>query len=229
LLVFVEDLLTAPGGPQALPQRFVPTMQTVIEVQPTEISEADLRSCIQVCVKTCLEGCIIVICLLSTLVLPKADIQPKTRKYDILNSHYSWILNCLARLWKIITPVKWHSADSRLEQCVVLLLETLASILDDVAKFKYETFLASKTLALLNQVICTVVSPSLGQLTLALERALCSALVELARAAGNSKLMLFDAQENILPLLKETKEDHSYWNAFSVDLQVCSSWPANVR
>lgn len=229
MLVYLEGLLATRDGPQTLQQRFVPTMQTAIEVQPAEISEADLRTFIQVCVKTSLEGCIIVICLLSTLVLPEAKNQMKIRKYDILNSHYSWILNCLARLWNTITPNKWHSAESRLEHCVVLLLETLASILGDVAKFKYETFLASKTLALLNQVICTVISPSLGHLTIALQRSLCSALVELARASGNSQLMLIDAQENILPLLRETKEDHSCWNAFSVDLQVCSLWPAYVR
>lgn len=229
LLVFVEGLLSARrSGTPALSQWCVPTMKTVMEVHPIELSEADLRNSIQVCVNTLLQGCIILGCLLSTLAIPEAKSQRQIRKHDIMSCDYPWILNCLARLWNVITPNKWDASD-RLEQCVVIFLETLTSILGQIAKFSYELFLASKTTALLSQVICTVISRGRGQLTNALEGSLCSALLELARTSAHSQLILAGFQGNLLPALKETKEDQSRWNEFAVDLQVCSLWPTDVR
>lgn len=227
LLVFVEGLLSARGTPTISPW-CVPTMQTVMEVQPIELSEEDLRNSIQVCVNTMLEGCIILDCLLSILALPAAKSQTQLRKYDIMNCDIYWILSSLARLWNVISPKKRDTVDDRLEQCVVILLETLIGLLGQVAKFRHEVFLASKTTALSSQVICTFISFGLSQSTIALEGSLCSALLELSRISAHSQYILAGFQENLLPVLREMKEDHCRWNASAVDLQVCSLWFANI-
>jgi hypothetical protein len=205
-------------------------MKTVMEVQPMTLSEADLMNCFQVCVNTFSEGCIILGCLLSTLALPEAKAQRQIWKNGYTKFDFAWILSCLGRLWNVIAPKKWDFADDKLEQhCVALLLEILTSILGYVAKFSAEIFLASKATALLSQVVRTVISSVLGQLTVALESSLSSALLELARAAGHSQLISTGFQENLLPFLRQIKDDRNRWNAFTADLQVCSLWSANIR
>ena len=185
------------------------------------MSEANLRNSIQVCISTLSQGCIILDCLLSTLAIPEAKGRNHTRNHDIMSCDYPWILNCLARLWNVIAHKSW-SAEYRLEQCVVALLETLTSLLSRIIKFNYELFLASKTTALLSQVICTVISTGLSQSTKVLEESLSNSLIELAQTSTRSQLMLAGFQGNLLPVLQETKEDQSRWNAFAVDILVCS-------
>lgn len=222
LLVFVEGPLSAhSSSTPAISQWCVPTMKTVMEVYPAELSDTDLKNSMQVCVKTLPQGCIILDCLLSTLAVPEAKSQRHTWKNDIMGCDYPWILNCLARLWNVIIHEKWN-ADDRLKQCVEVLLKTLTKMLDQIVKSSYELFLASKTAALLSQVICTVIFRGLGPSTNALEQSLSCALLELARTSARSRLILAGFQGNLLPVLQEIKEDQSRWNAFAVDLQVCS-------
>lgn len=190
-----------------------------MEVQPIQLSEEDVKNSIQVCVNTLLEGCIILDFLLSILALPATKSQPQLRNYDIMNCDFAWILSCLARLWNVI---KGDLVNDRLEQCVVILLETLTSLLSQVAMFRDEVFLATKTTALSSQVICTVISFGPSQSNIALEGSLCSALLELGRTSAHSQYVLAGFQENLLPVLREMKEDHCRWNASAVDLQVCS-------
>lgn len=229
LLVFIEGPLSArSNGAPATSQWRVPSMKTVMEVYPLEMSEADLRNSIQVYINTLSQGCIILDCLLSTLAIPEAKGKRHTRSHDIMSCDYPWILSCLSRLWNVITHKNWN-ADCRLEQCVVVLLETVTGILSQIVKFNYGLFLASKTTALLSQVICTVISSGLSQSTKALEESLSRALLELAQTSARSQLILAGFQGNLLPVLQETKEDQSRWNVFSVDIQVCSLWPADDR
>lgn len=199
-----------------------------MEVYPVEISEANLRNSIQVCINTLSQGCIILDCLLSTLAIPEAKGRSHTRNHDIMSCDYPWILNCLARLWNVITHQNWNT-EYRLEKCVVALLETLTSILSRITEFDYELFLASKTTALLSQIICTVISTSLSQSTKALEESLSNSLLELAQASARSQSILAGFQGNLLPVLQETKEDQTRWNVFAVDIQVRSLWPTDDR
>ena len=203
-------------------------MKTVMEVHTVELSETDLRNSIQVCIHTLSQGCVILGCLLSTLAIPKAKSQRQTRKYDIMNCDYPWILSCLARLWNVITS-KIGNIDDSLEHCVIVLLETLTSILSQIIRFNYELFLVSKTTALLSQIIGTVISRGQSYLTTALEESLSRALLGLAQTSARSQFILAGFQRNLLPVLQDTKDDQSRWNAFAVDLQVCSLWPTNVR
>ena len=204
-------------------------MQTVMEVQPMELSEGDLRNCVQVCISNLSDGCIILVCLLSTLALSEPKTQTYIRQHDTINCDYPWTLSCLARLWNVIAPKQCYFAGERLEQCVIIILETLKSVLDHVARLRYDLFLATKTTALLSQIICTFISPGLGYLTTALEGPLSSALLELARISAHSQQIVASFQENLLPVLINTKEDQSCWNALAVDLQVCSFWSAHSR
>lgn len=199
-----------------------------MEVHPVEMSEENLRNSIQVCISTLSQGCMTLDCLLSTLALPEAKGRSHTRSHDIMSCDYPWILNCLARLWNVISHKTWN-AEYRLEQCVVALLETLTSILSQTMKSNYELFLASKTTTLLSQVICTVISSGRSQSTKALEESLCNSLLEMAQTSARSQLILAGFQGNLLPVLQETKEDQSRWNAFAVDIQVCSLWPIDDR
>lgn len=229
LLVFVEGPLSTRGnGTPAISEWCVPTMKTVMEVHPVELSEADLRNSIQVGINTLSQGCIILDCLLSTLAIPEAKSPKQTRKHDVMSCDFPWILNCLARLWNVISPKRWN-ADDRLERCVIVLLETLTSILSQIIMFNYELFLASKTTTLLSQVICIVISRGLSQSTNALQASLSCALLELARASARSQSMLASFRGNLLPVLQETKKDQNRWNALAVDLQVCTLWPADFR
>ena len=224
LLVYVEGPFSTRGvGPLATLQWPVPSMKTVMEVHHMELSEADLRNSIQVSINTVSQACIILDCLLSTLAIPEAKDRRHTRNRDIMSYDFPWILSCLARLWNVITRQKWN-ADDRLEQCVVVLLETLTSILSQIVKYNYELFLASKTMALLSQVISTIISRGLRQTTNALEESLSSALLELARTSARSQFVSAGFQGNLLPVLQETKEDQNRWNAFTVDIQVCILW-----
>lgn len=227
LLVYVEGPFSTRGiGTLATSQWPVPTMKTVMEVHHTELSEADLRNSIQVSINTVPQGCIILDCLLLTLAVPEAKGRRHTRDRDIMSYDYSWILNCLARIWNVITLQKWNAAD-RLEQCVIMLLETLTSIMSQIVKYNYELFLASKTTALLSQVICTIISRGLLQTTNVLEESLSSALLEVARTSARSQFVSAGFQGNLLPILQETKEDQNRWNAFTVDIQVCKLWSTN--
>lgn len=200
-----------------------------MEVEAIELSEGNLRDSIQVCVKTLSEGCIILVDLLSMLALPITQNQTQAWKHETANRDYSWILSCLARLWNALLLKYCDLAENKLDLCVTTLLETLIGMLRHVAEFRYDPFLATKIMALLSHLICAVISPGSGPVTAALEGSISSALLELAQISAHSRPILAGFRENLLLILKDTKEHHRHWDTFTVDLQVCPRWSADVR
>lgn len=185
-----------------------------------QLPGSDSQNSVQIRVRTQPEANLITACLLSVIVFLDLKDQGRVRRKEFIPSEYDWTLSCFTQLWDAMRSVKGPLEGYLSEQCLLVILKTLCSILPLINFAKNDVLNVVRTAALLSQITASALILKPAHLAGDLEKALCFSLFDLAVLSKKSHIISEVYDETLLPILVEKTEDNHRISAFGVDLQV---------